>query len=179
MNLALPSPRFIVTAFLAAVLLDGCTNQGVNRSGPPNSLASNPDAPTRLLSKRYGKTWHNIANHRYDAFLFLDGFISPDGQVRSLRVDQAYPDTSRLALAYRLVEQVTLPGSTAASHVRQRAKVQLYFYESNRMEPEVLIVAWRQSSVGFNDFQGNELYTSLTTFTPPADPSPAADQSEK
>ncbi len=150
---------------LAALLggLAGCRSVAPSvKWQEAETLAENERVPQQYLSKNYGATWLRIANLKYDAAVRLAGSVDTEGRVRFYRLLEEPVDARHLQLAQVLLGAVELPRS-AVGEVRGSAEVQLFFYETDRMQPDVLIVAWRKPKGPFATTHGKTFYCKLVS----------------
>lgn len=157
--------RHPILTFALLLTLAGCQVPPRTSSGDASTIATNPEAPQRVLTEIYGASWQNIGDLRYDAFMKFEGWIAADGHIHHPRLKSATPDRKRVSLALNLIRNVALPSSGRVdSHIRPRAEIQVYFYESEQATPEAFIVAWRTQSVGFTDSDGRDAYATFVKY---------------
>ncbi|WP_221029593.1 hypothetical protein [Actomonas aquatica] len=126
------------------------------------TLAENDRVPREFLSQNYGSTWLRIADIRYDAAVWLAGSVDTEGGVHFHRTLEDVVDARHLQLARSLLPAVELPRS-AVGEIRGRAEVQMFFYESDRAQTDVLIVAWRKQRTPYGESRGKNFFCRMVT----------------
>lgn len=130
----------VVGLFLAG----GCAAAREATASPAYTLVSNPQAPRKWIERVYGPGWDTLKDLPYDACVILEGRLSAAREVENLRVQQAFPDNRRVAMAKALCTREHFSPVGIGTMVRQRAVVDCYFFEQTQQQPEALPVAWRE-----------------------------------